>query len=205
MFYWFAIAADASCAAYTHLTSLAHLWLRLQSETNKHSGSSWKKITARQLTDWAEFLCQTHPAPWGTRVCAAQVYSRCLVVCCIMRVSLHLICRQHISEDGEARGKTQERLESLPDSATMSAKRTAAALLPFVTPKCYVRLDKGCNVINLSNSISHPHQHLLKKKCFLLPHQKLAIVKMHLYQRCIKLYQTVFRSDISWPHYTVRD
>lgn len=164
MFYWFAIAADvlkrgnASFAAYTHLTSLAHLWLRLQSETNKHSSSSWKKITARQLTDWAEFLCRTHPAPRGTRVCASQVYSRCLVVCCIMRVSLHLICQQHFSEDGGARGKTQERcehLESLPDSATMSVKRTAAALLRFITPKCYVRLDKGWNVVWLSQTLFH--------------------------------------------------
>lgn len=163
VFYWLAIAADvlkrgdASFAAYTHLTSLAHLWLRLQSETNKHSSSSWKKITARQLTDWAEFLCRTHPSPRGTRVCASQVYSRCLVVCCIMRVSLHLICQQHISEDSGAHGKTQERcehLESLPDSATMSAKRTAAALPRFVTQNV-VRLDKGWNVVWFSQTIFH--------------------------------------------------
>lgn len=61
-----------------HLISLTHLWLGLQSETNKHRGSSWKKITVRQLSDWAEFLRQRHPTPWGTRVCASQVYSSLL-------------------------------------------------------------------------------------------------------------------------------
>lgn len=62
----------------THLISLTHFWLGLQSETNKHLGSSWKKITVRQLSDWAEFLRQRHPTPWGTRVCASQVYSSLL-------------------------------------------------------------------------------------------------------------------------------
>lgn len=81
---------------------LAEDRLRLQSGTNKSSS----QISARQLSDGAEFLRRARPTLQGPRVSAlflALLFSSLF----IMRVSLHLICQHRFSADGRTSGEAR--------------------------------------------------------------------------------------------------